>query len=314
MHDEASRIGTALCRLTYDARVRTRTTAFVATAMLLASCESAPEEHLDVQLVAPEGGIGSGVKQTIRISGTSTIDIRFTPPGGLVELTIDCSPSENTDAVGFSFGVEAPAFVSLPQMQRRAGYLSMRDSLPAALTLVHLEASEGPATCEVRVVPATGKCGPREMYRSAVVGHDHVSPDTEPRSDWETFPSSGNHYPIWAAWNQFYVKPIRTGYLLHDLEHGGIVMTYRCAAPSGSDTCVAAASSLLAAKTKFAQTRVNVAPEPTQPLFIGARAWRWVYGATCYDEAEVLDFMTRRFRHGREDIDSDVVPAFDPTL
>jgi hypothetical protein len=218
------------------------------------------------------------------------------------------------DVVGFEFDVTASAFTSVPQSAPRAGYLVMRDTLPPAATTVQLATSGGKASCTFRVEPALDKCGPRQVYRSVNVDHNHVTPGPEPRASWEAFPSSGDHYPIWAAWNQFYIKPIRTGYLLHDLEHGGIVLSYACAAPSGTDSCVAAANNLLSAKTHFAQNRTNVTPDPSQPMLIGARAWRWAYASSCYDEAEVLDFMTKRFRHGREDIDSDVQPPFDPTM
>ena len=283
----------------------------------IAGCESAPGAIVTVDLVSPTlsspSGIGNGVAKTVAVGAGGIVDIRFTPPGGLVELTIDCSPPEDTDAVGFNFSVETSAFASVRQSAARAGYLVMRDELAPVLTLVELQTSGGSASCQLRVVPARGTCGPREVYRSINVDHDHVTPGAEPRADWETFPSSGDHYPIWAPWDQFYVRPLRTGYLLHDLEHGGLVLTYRCAAPSDTNTCIDAANALLSAKAKFTQTRVNIAPDPTQPLLIGARAWRWAYGTTCYDEAELLDFMKRRFRHGREDIDSDVSPVFDPT-
>src|SRR5882724_4807922 len=40
-------------------------------------------------------------------------------------------------------------------------------------------------------------------------------------------PSSGNHYPIWAAY-QTYAQPLLPGFWVHNLEHGAIVMAYNC--------------------------------------------------------------------------------------
>src|SRR5436309_10545185 len=40
-------------------------------------------------------------------------------------------------------------------------------------------------------------------------------------------PSSGPHYPIWAAY-QTYAMPVDLGYLVHDMEHGAVVLFYRC--------------------------------------------------------------------------------------
>ena len=50
-------------------------------------------------------------------------------------------------------------------------------------------------------------------------------------------PSSGNHYPIWAAYKT-YTEPVPLGFVVHDLEHGAIVLTYNCAiGDGGGDEC-----------------------------------------------------------------------------
>ena len=40
-------------------------------------------------------------------------------------------------------------------------------------------------------------------------------------------PTSGPHYPVWAAYDQHY-EDLARGYWLHDLEHGAVVYAYRC--------------------------------------------------------------------------------------
>jgi hypothetical protein len=40
-------------------------------------------------------------------------------------------------------------------------------------------------------------------------------------------PSSGPHFPIWAAY-QSYTAPVPRGYYVHDLEHGAVVLLSNC--------------------------------------------------------------------------------------
>jgi hypothetical protein len=188
----------------------------------------------------------------------------------------------------------------------------MRDVIPAGAVRIDLDAEGGPASCSMRLMPALAACGPLQVFRSINVDHAHVDPSTVPTS-WEAFPVSGDHYPIWAAWNMSWPLPIRTGYLLHDLEHGGIVLSYRCINALQSPDCTQAQSDLLAVRTAFGQTRTSDTPDPSQPSLYAARAWRWGLTADCYDATELASFMSARFRHGREDIDTDYPAPFDPT-
>src|SRR5579863_2467829 len=57
-------------------------------------------------------------------------------------------------------------------------------------------------------------------------------------------PSSGNHYPIWAAY-QTYASAIPEGFWVHDLEHGAVVVSYNC--PSGCADQVADAQAWISA-------------------------------------------------------------------
>ena len=52
-------------------------------------------------------------------------------------------------------------------------------------------------------------------------------------------PSSGNHYPIWAAF-QAYTSPVPREYYVHDLEHGAIDLLYTCSDPAGCPQVAAA--------------------------------------------------------------------------
>jgi hypothetical protein len=48
-------------------------------------------------------------------------------------------------------------------------------------------------------------------------------------------PSSGPHYPIWAAF-RVYTSPVPRPYYVHDLEHGAVVLVYNCALLNGGGT------------------------------------------------------------------------------
>ncbi|MFO0660402.1 MAG: DUF3105 domain-containing protein [Polyangiaceae bacterium] len=56
-------------------------------------------------------------------------------------------------------------------------------------------------------------------------------------------PTSGPHYPIWAAFKT-YSSPVPRGFLVHDPEHGGVVFSYNC--PGGCDADIATLQSYLA--------------------------------------------------------------------
>jgi hypothetical protein len=54
-------------------------------------------------------------------------------------------------------------------------------------------------------------------------GQTHVASLTR-KLDWNTFPpSNGQHYPAWAVWG-FYTDPVNPRMVVHNLEHGGIVL------------------------------------------------------------------------------------------
>src|SRR5215472_4250119 len=54
----------------------------------------------------------------------------------------------------------------------------------------------------------------------------HVPIDTPVDYDSNP-PSSGPHYPIWAAY-QTYTTPVDRRYYVHNEEHGAVVLLYRC--------------------------------------------------------------------------------------
>ena len=137
---------------------------------------------------------------------------------------------------------------------------------------------------------------------------DHVPVGT--MVDWNTNPpSSGPHYPIWAAF-QAYTTPVPRGYYVHDLEHGAIDFLYNC----GSAGCPEVVSTFQAASDSLpddpvcAQTgggvrvRTVITPDPLIPTRVAAVAWDWIYLADCADLPTLEQFAKAHYGQGREDL------------
>ena len=138
-----------------------------------------------------------------------------------------------------------------------------------------------------------------------------------------TPPSSGDHYPVWAAYKT-YEAPFPEGFWVHDLEHGAVVFTYNCAAGAtgaagdasqgGCDTDIAAATQMLAsladdpacdALGQGVKRRIVMTPDPALDVRFAASAWGWTLRANCFDAAAFGAFVQAHYGHGPEDICAD---------
>jgi hypothetical protein len=127
-------------------------------------------------------------------------------------------------------------------------------------------------------------------------------------------PSSGNHYPIWAAY-QTYTTPVPEGFYVHNLEHGTIVLTYNCALnEAGCTSDVAAAQAMLdalpadpdcAAQGSPVRRRSLMTPDPKLDVPFAASAWGWTLRAKCFDAVAFQAFALKHYNQGREDICAD---------
>jgi hypothetical protein len=155
----------------------------------------------------------------------------------------------------------------------------------------------------------TGPCEAVEQ-EEAIEGFDHVAVcsyvvyGTKP-------PSSGDHYPIWAAYKT-YSAPIPEGFFVHNLEHGTVVLTYNC--PAGCDSDVAAAQTMLdalpadpecAAQGSAVRRRSLMTPDPNLDVAFAASAWGWTLRAKCFDPVAFQAFALKHYNQGREDICAD---------
>lgn len=136
--------------------------------------------------------------------------------------------------------------------------------------------------------------------------------------EWDSNPpSSGPHYPIWAAY-QAYTSPVPRGYYVHDEEHGGIVLLYQCDDAACPEVAAALQSvsdaipddPLCAAAGQGVRVRTVITPDPLIDVPIAAAAWGWVYRAQCLDLPTLTAFAQQHYAQGPEVLCADGTTQF----
>jgi Protein of unknown function (DUF3105) len=115
-------------------------------------------------------------------------------------------------------------------------------------------------------------------------------------------PSSGNHYPVWADYKT-YNLPIPRGFWVHSLEHGAVVITYKC--PGGCAAEVAEAQAFidaLPADCGSGTRRLILAPDPDLDVRFAASAWGFTLRSNCFDRAAFQTFYDEHYNHAPEAI------------
>jgi hypothetical protein len=162
--------------------------------------------------------------------------------------------------------------------------------------------------------------GPRplhyELGRCGVVDIVPRDPTTQHRPqgatiEWTTNPpTSGSHYQIWAAWNRSY-PALDRGFWVHNLEHGGVILLYRCDA--GCPDEVAMLEDAVRALPEDAscnaavRRRVLVVADPLLPEdnTFAAVAWGTMYTASCVDPEAIATFTRDFYARAPEDFCTD---------
>lgn len=242
--------------------------------------------------------------------------------GGAYVLTVDCAPPSNPDAIGALISVQTSLDDTAAPV--RAGFWQWAGEIPTGdLSVVVHNAGNTPAVCGVSLarqsVPAaepegSGEvCSAWSIHRSRIYTAMHLALGDETNGEWEELPSSGNHWGAWAEWNTVYQAPVLRGFYLHNLEHGGAVLSYGCSGPDESEACKAAEQKLIDLAMAAGHNRVLVTPDPDQGAMFAVRTWRWAYSSDCLDETSAKAFLDAHIRNGREDVDGGPPLPFDPT-
>lgn len=148
------------------------------------------------------------------------------------------------------------------------------------------------ASCEVTV-------------ESPPVGGVRHVPEGTPIAYCSNPPSSGDHYPVWAAFQE-YSAPVDWPYLVHSMEHGGVVLLYKCDPPG----CPDIVDQLKKVRDNAAfdpqctngSKRIIIAPSTTIATKVAAAAWGKTYQAACVDMPSLEAFVRDNYAKGPENI------------
>ena len=133
-------------------------------------------------------------------------------------------------------------------------------------------------------------------------------------------PSSGDHWPIWAAYGT-YEEPVPREMLVHDLEHGAIVLSHRCEGEcpevltafgqviEGHGVAPLCAAGMVGPTVN---SRFIVTPDPERAAPIALSAWRATYVATCIDLPSLSDFVEAHYGNAPENLFSAGKDPADP--
>jgi hypothetical protein len=125
-------------------------------------------------------------------------------------------------------------------------------------------------------------------------------------------PAGGPHYPRWASFG-VHDDVVPRPYWVHDMEHGAVVLLYKCDPDAGPDggACAAQAKAFLAQVVQALPTDPTCAPDvrvrtvttadPLIPTPFAAAAWGWTYTSACADLQTLVDFAKAHYAHAPED-------------
>ncbi len=128
-----------------------------------------------------------------------------------------------------------------------------------------------------------------------IAGAQHIEEGAE-ASNWNSDPpTSGDHYPRWAPAG-FYEEVIPDGYLVHNMEHGYVIIYYNCSRLSSldcDDFRMRIQDAMVAAGTDpNTQTPKMIAvPRPQMPNPITYASWGRLYQAENFVAEELVLFV-----------------------
>lgn len=145
-------------------------------------------------------------------------------------------------------------------------------------------------------LPEYGRAAPYEGGVGA-----HISPGA-PLTQRNRPPSSGPHYGSRAAYSVTR-EPAPPGEWLHALEHGGIVVLYRCVDQAACDATATELERTVyspARAGRFGERKLVVTPYPDLPSPFAVLAWGRILELDTLDSAQMLAFYDRYVDRGPE--------------
>jgi hypothetical protein len=117
------------------------------------------------------------------------------------------------------------------------------------------------------------------------LGNVHIQMVTEPHVPYNSEPpTSGPHLPYIAPWG-IHTEPIVKELQVHNLEDGGVMVQYHCAAP-----CPDLVAKLTEIVRRY-ETQVILAPYPAMRTRIALTAWTRLDAFDDFDETRIVRFI-----------------------
>ena len=132
-------------------------------------------------------------------------------------------------------------------------------------------------------------------------GRNHI-PDTQQPQYAHYPPASGPHYDAPANWGT-YDQPLPDGRWVHNLEHGGIVILYKC--PTACPNLVKQLKDFYSSAPQskaWKEVKLVVTPYDHMDHQLAIVAWDWIDEMDAFDRDRLLKFYTAHIDRGPEDV------------
>jgi hypothetical protein len=127
------------------------------------------------------------------------------------------------------------------------------------------------------------------------LGQEHVAVGT-PITYNSNPPTSGPHYPYWAGWG-IYKNPPADEFLVHNLEHGGVIISYNPNRIKDQELQRLRAQTRSLSKIN---PRIILTPRQNLDKAIALTAWTYVQKLDRYDSRAVKAFYDAHIARGPE--------------
>lgn len=204
-----------------------------------------------------------------------------------------CS-SETSDAAASNAGdASAERAAAIPVLADAARHDGAVPEASASVDGMAPVVDAGPCNARIDVIP--------------VAASPHVA-DGTPIAYASNPPSSGPHYSTWANFQEL-THPVDDGYLVHSLEHGAVLLLYKCEAEGAE--CDALVAALRSVRDSIAtdptcdpsiRVRIIIAPRAANDVAVAAAAWGNIYRADCVDPVSLATFVSDHYAKGPEDL------------
>ncbi len=122
----------------------------------------------------------------------------------------------------------------------------------------------------------------------------HIDPGTKVTTYNSNPPTSGPHYPTWSDWGA-HDEQIADEFLVHNLEHGGIWISYKN--PEDKELI----GKLKSIVSEYS-LKVILTPRPENDAPIAVAAWGRLLKLESFDERELRDFIGAFINRGPEQV------------